>query len=79
MVAVDIQGLSFTYYPRPGYPPCDAVASAAPCPPFALPLRSQSQADNVARIRISLTAQTVVGGQPIVRRLETDVHVRSRR
>jgi type II secretory pathway pseudopilin PulG len=78
MVAVHIQELSFTYYPRPGYPPCDAVPGSAPCPPFALPLRSQSQADNVGRIRISLTARTVVGGQPIIRRLETDVHLRNR-
>ncbi len=78
MVAVDIQGLSFTYYPRPGYPPCDAVPSSAPCPPFTLPLVSQSQADNVGRIRISLTSQTVIGGRPITRRLETDVHLKNR-
>jgi Tfp pilus assembly protein PilW len=78
MVAVDTQGLSFTYYPRPGYPPCDAVPPSTPCPPFALPLSSQSQADNVGRIRISLTSRTVIGGQPITRRLETDVYLKNR-
>jgi len=77
MVAVNVQGLLFTYYPRPGYPPCDGLP-AGPCPPFALPLRDQAQADNIGRIRISITSETIVGGHSIIRRLETDVHLRNR-
>ncbi|HEY5986345.1 MAG TPA: prepilin-type N-terminal cleavage/methylation domain-containing protein, partial [Streptosporangiaceae bacterium] len=34
MVAIDITGLTFTYYPRPGFPPCDAVPPQNPCPQF---------------------------------------------
>jgi Tfp pilus assembly protein PilW len=78
MVAVDITGLTYTYYPRPGFPPCDAVPPQNPCPAFGLPLGSQAQADNIGRIKIEVTAQTLVGGQYINRKLETDVVLKNR-
>jgi type II secretory pathway pseudopilin PulG len=78
MVAVDITGLTFTYYPRPGFPPCDAVPPQNPCPPFALPLASQQQADNIGRINISVTSQTIIGGQQVNRKLVTDVVLKNR-
>jgi type II secretory pathway pseudopilin PulG len=78
MVAIDITGLVFTYYPRPGFPPCDAVPPQNPCPPFLLPLTSQFQADNIGRVRIHVTSQTIVGGQPITRELDTDVLLKNR-
>jgi len=78
MVAVDITGLAFTYYPRPGHPPCSAVPPQNPCPAFGLPLGSQTDADNIGRIHIDITSQTIIGGQAINRRLETDVILKNR-
>jgi prepilin-type N-terminal cleavage/methylation domain-containing protein len=78
MVAVDITGLTFTYYPRPGFPPCDAIPPQNPCPAFALPLGSQQQADNIGRINIAVTSQTVIGGEQVNRKLETDVVLKNR-
>ena len=73
MVAVDITKLTFTYYPRPGFPPCDAVPPQGPCPAFGLPLISQQQADNIGRIGIDVTSRTRVGNDVVTRKLETDV------
>ena len=78
MVAVDITGLTFTYYPRPGFPPCDAVPPQNPCPAFALPLANQQQADNIGRITIAVTSQTIIGGEQVNRKLETDVVLKNR-
>jgi len=78
MVAVDITGLTFTYYPRPGFPPCDAVPPQNPCPPFTLPFGSQYQADNIGRIRISVIAQTTIGTDTVKRQLDTDVLLKNR-
>jgi len=77
MVAVDINGLTFTYYPRSNFGPCAGVPN--PCNnAFALPFGSQSQADNVGRIRISIQAQQVVAGQTVSRTLVTEVTLRNR-
>jgi prepilin-type N-terminal cleavage/methylation domain-containing protein len=78
MVAVDVTGLRFTYHPRPGFPPCEAVPPPQPCPAFGLPLVSQEQADNIGRIRIEVATRTTVGGEPVTRKLETDVVLRNR-
>ena len=78
MVAVDIAGLTFEYYPRPGFPPCDAVPPQNPCPPFTLPFGNQYQADNIGRIRITVISQTTIGGDIIRRRLDTDVMLKNR-
>jgi type II secretory pathway pseudopilin PulG len=78
MVAVDITGLTFTYYPRPGFPPCDAIPPQNPCPAFTLPLGSQQQADNIGRINIAVTSQTIIGGEQVNRKLETDVLLKNR-
>ena len=56
MVAVDVNGLTFTYFPRANFGPCAGVVG--PCDqPFPLPLTSQAQADNIGRIRIAVQAQ----------------------
>ncbi len=78
MVAIDITGLTFTYYPRPGFPPCDAIPPQNPCPPFALPFANQQQADNIGRINIVVTSQTTIGGDQVNRRLETDIILKNR-
>jgi Tfp pilus assembly protein PilW len=78
MVAVDVTGLTFTFYPRPGYPPCSAVPPQNPCPPFALPLASQQDADNIGRIHIDITSQTTVGGQQVNRRMQSDIVLKNR-
>src|SRR5262249_60812304 len=78
MVAVNVTGLTFTYYPRPGFPPCDAVPPQNPCPPFTLPLGSQYQADNIGRIRISIIAETTIGTDIVKRQLDTDGLLRNR-
>jgi hypothetical protein len=77
MVAVPIASFSLTYYPRPGYPPCDGQPVPSPCPPFA-DLASQRDADNIGRIRISLTTRLSGGGQGLTRTVETDVLLRNR-
>jgi Tfp pilus assembly protein PilW len=78
MVAIDITGLTFTYYPRAGFPPCDAVPPQNPCPAFTLPLANQQQADNVGRIRMIITSQTTVGSDTLNRQLETDIVLKNR-
>jgi prepilin-type N-terminal cleavage/methylation domain-containing protein len=76
MVAVDISGLTFTYYPRPGYPPCAAVPPQNPCPSFVP--ASQLDLDNIGRVGISVTAQATIGGQTVLRTLTTDVTLKNR-
>lgn len=77
MVAVDINTLAFTYYPRLGFPPC--LDATIPCTtPFTLPLATQYQADNIGRIRLSITSQAMVGGDQINRQLETDIVLKNR-
>jgi len=78
MVAVDIAGLTFTYYPRPGFPPCDAVPLHRSCPPFSLPLGSQRQADNIGRIQITVQSEATIGGERLRRQLDTDVVLKNR-
>jgi prepilin-type N-terminal cleavage/methylation domain-containing protein len=77
MVAVDINGLTFTYYPRSNFGPCAGVPN--PCNnSFTLPLANQAQADNIGRIRISIQAQQLVAGQTVSRTLVTEVTLRNR-
>jgi hypothetical protein len=77
MVAVDINGLTFTYYPRPNFGPCAGVAN--PCNnAFSLPLSSQADADNIGRIRISVHAQQTTAGQTVSRTLVTEVTLKNR-
>jgi len=77
MVAVDINGLTFTYYPRANFGPCAGVAN--PCNnAFGLPLASQAQADNIGRIRIVVQAQQVIAGQTVSRTLTTEVTLKNR-
>jgi hypothetical protein len=77
MVAVDINGLTFTYFPRPNFGPCAGVAN--PCNnAFALPFTSQAQADNIGRIRISVQAQQQSAGQTVSRTLVTEITLRNR-
>jgi prepilin-type N-terminal cleavage/methylation domain-containing protein len=77
MVAVDINGLTFTYYPRANFGPCAGVPN--PCNnAFTLPLSTQAQADNIGRIRISIQAQQTVAGQTVSRTLVTEVTLRNR-
>ena len=77
MVAVDINGLTFTYYPRPNFGPCAGVAN--PCNnAFTLPLASQAQADNIGRIRIAVQAQQQTAGHTVSRTLVTEVTLRNR-
>jgi len=77
MVAVDINGLTFTYYPRPNFGPCAGVAN--PCNnAFGLPLADQAQADNIGRIRILVQAQQLIAGQTVSRTLVTEVTLKNR-
>jgi hypothetical protein len=77
MVAVDITGLTFTYYPRPNFGPCAGVAN--PCNnAFTLPLTSQAQADNIGRIRVQVQAQQDIADQTVSRTLVTEVALRNR-
>ena len=77
MVAVDINGLMLTYYPRPNFGPCAGVAN--PCNnAFTLPLGSQAEADNIGRIRIVVQAQQVIAGQTVSRTLTTEVTLTNR-
>lgn len=77
MVAVNIAGLQFTYYPRPGYGPCAGSPPPDPCPPFTS-LANQRDADNIGRIHVSVTALITRGGAPVSRTLQTDVLLRNR-
>jgi type II secretory pathway pseudopilin PulG len=77
MVAVDINGLTFTYYPRANFGPCAGVAN--PCNnAFGLPLADQAEADNIGRIGISVQAQQQIAGQTVSRTLVTEVMLRNR-
>jgi type II secretory pathway pseudopilin PulG len=77
MVAVDVTGLVFTYYPRANFGPCAGVAN--PCNiPFTLPLTGQAQADNIGRIRIWVQAQQDTAGTTVSRTLITEVTLRNR-
>jgi prepilin-type N-terminal cleavage/methylation domain-containing protein len=77
MVAVDINGLTFTYYPRANFGPCAGVAN--PCNnAFTLPLANQAQADNIGRIRIVVQAQQLIAGQTVSRTLTTEVTLKNR-
>ena len=77
MVAVDVNGLTFTYFPRAGFGPCAGVAG--PCDqPFPLPLTSQAQADNIGRVRIAVEARGRAVGQTLSRTLVTEVTLRNR-
>jgi Tfp pilus assembly protein PilW len=79
MVAVDIQGFKLTYFPRRGYPPCSPVVD--PCPPFNAAgggITSQTDADNIGRIRIEVAAVQRVAGQDVTKTLTTDVILRNR-
>ncbi len=77
MVAVDINGLTFTYFPRPNFGPCAGVAN--PCNnAFSLPFTSQAQADSIGRIRISVQAQQQSAGQTVSRTLITEITLRNR-
>ena len=83
MVAVDISGFTITYYPRPGFPPCDAASNGgtipASCPSF-VPV-DQPDADNIGRVQLSVTALqggTGYVGQGISRTMITDVYLRNR-
>jgi prepilin-type N-terminal cleavage/methylation domain-containing protein len=77
MVAVDINGLDFIYYPRANFGPCAGVAN--PCNnAFTLPLTTQAQADNIGRIRIQVQAQQVTAGTTVSRTLITEVTLKNR-
>jgi prepilin-type N-terminal cleavage/methylation domain-containing protein len=79
MVAVDITGFKLTYFPRPGFGTCTGNPPPIPCPPFALPFTSQVQADNVARIRMEITAQQATAGSGVQRTLVSDIVLKNRR
>jgi prepilin-type N-terminal cleavage/methylation domain-containing protein len=77
MVAVDINGLTFTYFPRANFGPCAGVAN--PCNnAFSLPFSNQAQADNIGRIRISVQAQQQTAGHTVSRTLVTEIMLRNR-
>jgi type II secretory pathway pseudopilin PulG len=76
MVAVDINGLTFNYYPRPNFGPCAGVAN--PCDnAFTVPM-TQAQADNIGRIRIVVQALQRTVGQDVSRTLVTEVALKNR-
>jgi type II secretory pathway pseudopilin PulG len=77
MVAVDISGLTIRYFPKPGFPPCNATPPQNPCPQFTP--ASQADADGIGRIQIEVTAQQVTVGTTVSRTLITDVYLRNRR
>ena len=77
LLAVAVDGLTFEYYPRPGYGPCAGVTPACDHA-FPLPLHDQADADNIGRIRITVQAQQQTGGQSVRRTLVTDVTLRNR-
>ena len=77
MVAVDINGLTFTYYPRPNFGPCAGLASVCD-QAFPLPFTSQAEADAIGRIRIAVQAQRQTAGHTLSRTLVTEVTLRNR-
>jgi prepilin-type N-terminal cleavage/methylation domain-containing protein len=72
MIAVDVSSLIFEYFPRVGYAGC----TAAPCAAFSP--ASQSDADNIQRIRITVQAFSQVAGNDVIRTLISDVMLRNR-
>jgi type II secretory pathway pseudopilin PulG len=78
MVAVDITGLTFTYYPRANFGPCAGVANPCniPFPPTGPP--TQADADNIGRIRIRVQAQQDTAGTTVSRTLITEVTLKNR-
>ncbi len=76
VVSVDISGFTLTYFPRPGFPPCNGSPIPNPCPSFTP--ADQPDADNVGRVRIVVTAQQITAGATINRTLTTDVLLRNR-
>jgi len=76
MVAVDITGFTLTYFPRPGFPPCNGTPTPNPCPSFVP--ADQADADNVGRIRMSVTAVQTTAGQTVSRTMVTDITLRNR-
>jgi prepilin-type N-terminal cleavage/methylation domain-containing protein len=79
MVAVDITGFTLTYFPRAGFAPCNGSPIQNPCPPFTTFPLTQDQADNIAQIRIDITALQTSAGQTVRRTLQTDVVLKNRR
>jgi hypothetical protein len=77
MVAVDVSGLTFTYYPRPNFGPCAGVGGLCDHA-FALPLSSQAEADGIGRIRIEVQAKRPTAGQTVSRTIVTEVTLRNR-
>lgn len=78
MVAVDVDGFTLTYFPRPGFPPCHGSPIPNPCPAF-VPV-DQTDADNIGRIRISIQARRGgpgYVGQMVSRTMVTDVYLRN--
>jgi Tfp pilus assembly protein PilW len=79
MVSVDIQGFTLTYFPRRGYPPCNPPVD--PCPAFNPAgggVTSQTDADNIGRIRIMVQAVQTTAGQTVIKTLTTDVIMSNR-
>jgi prepilin-type N-terminal cleavage/methylation domain-containing protein len=76
MVSVDIEGFTLEYFPKPGFPPCNATPPQNPCPSFT-PV-DQADADGIGRIRITVTAAQRTVGTTVSRRLVTDVILRNR-
>jgi prepilin-type N-terminal cleavage/methylation domain-containing protein len=72
MIAVDVSTLIFTYFPIPGFAGC----LTAPCASFVP--GSQGAADNIGRIRITITAIQNVAGNQVRRTLVSDVELRNR-
>jgi len=77
LVAVPVVAFSFTYYPRPGYPPCDGLPPPSPCPPFAA-LATQRDADNIGRVGLRVTVRLPGVGQTLERTMESHVLLRNR-
>lgn len=76
MVSVDIAGFTLEYFPKPGFPPCNATPPQNPCPSF-VPV-DQADADGIGRIRITVTALQRTVGVDVSRTLVTDVILRNR-
>jgi hypothetical protein len=76
MVSVDISGFELHYFPKPGFPPCNATPPQNPCPEFTP--ADQADADGIGRIQIKVTALQTTAGSTISRTLVTDVILRNR-
>lgn len=76
MVSVDIAVFTLEYFPKPGFPPCNATPPQNPCPSF-VPV-DQADADGIGRIRITVTALQRTVGVDVSRTLTTDIILRNR-